>query len=94
MNANDNEFASLADMAARLLGDLLSAAQSCSDPAVVAEAVRIHDTEMAYPRLTISMPHNGGGVSLSLVLCHPTTDEPLVSLFTGEAKAIAPGSTH
>lgn len=88
------ESARIAEMAARLLGLLLAEAQSFSDPAEVAEAARIHDKERAYPRMTVSMPHNGGAVRLELVLCDPRTDEPLVSIFTGEAKATGPTWSH
>jgi len=95
MSTNDTtESARIAEMAARLLGLLMAEAQAFSNPAEVAEASRIHDKERAYPRMTVSMPHGGGAVRLELTLCHPVTDEPLVSMFTGEAKAIGPGWSH
>lgn len=86
--------ARIAEMAARLLGLLMNEAQAFSDPTEVAEAARIHDKERAYPKLTITMPHGGGGVWMELTLCDPRTDKPLVSVFTGEAKVIGPTWSH
>lgn len=95
MNTNDTtESGRLAEMAAHLLGLLMAEAQTFSNPAEVAEAARIHDKERAYPRMTVSMPHGGGAVRLELVLCDPRTDEPLVSVFSGEAKATGPTWSH
>lgn len=91
---NDTELTRIADLSARLLSLILNQAQSDSDPAVVAEAARLHDREGLYPKLTVTMPHGGGSVRMALVLCDPKTDEPLVSLFTGEAQAIGPGWAH
>lgn len=77
--------ARLASMAARLLALVMEDAQASSNPATVAEAAKLHDERGLYPRLTIAMPHRGGAVKLELVLCDPTTDEPLVSMFEGTA---------
>jgi hypothetical protein len=91
MNTNNSQIAS---MAATLLGLLMNEANAMSDPAALAEATRIHETERAYPKLTVTMPHGGGAIRLELVLCDPRTDEPLVSMFTGEAEANGPAWSH
>lgn len=88
MNINMNEtdtWAGIADQAARLLGGLMAEVRSFNDPAMVAEASRLHDKRRAYPRLSVTMPHLGGAVRLELVLCDPHTNEPLVSMFSGVA---------
>ena len=88
MDININEtdtWASIADKAARLLGMLMDEVRGSGDPAMVAEASRLHEKRLAYPRLTITSPHLGGAVRLELVLCDPHTNEPLVSMFSGVA---------
>lgn len=88
MDINMNEtdtWAGIADMAARLLGTLMDEVRSSGDPATIAEASRLHGKRLAYPRLSVTMPHLGGAVRLELVLCDPHTNEPLVSMFSGVA---------
>lgn len=81
-HAND-----LATWAARLLETTIHIAQAGSDPAEVAQAAALHDARKLYPRLTITAPHGGGSIRLELVLCDPETDDPILRMFMGEAKA-------
>ena len=84
MNEPDSR---LAILAARLLDVTMQLAQAGSEPEEVARAAAIHDARKLYPRLTVTAPHGGGAIRLSLVLCDPETDEPVVRMFEGEAKA-------
>jgi hypothetical protein len=91
---NNERDARLAAMAASWIGLVIQHARASSDPAAVAEAVRLHDARGLYPELRITAPHGGGAVRVELVLRDPTTDEAVVSMFTGEATAITPALIH
>jgi hypothetical protein len=88
MNAKqDQPDNALADLAAHLLGLMFRVAQAGSQPAEVERAAALYDARKLYPRMTITAPNGGGSIRLELVLCDPGTDEAIVRMFEGEAKA-------
>lgn len=85
MTLTDNE-SRLVSMAAKFLAVAIRTAQAGSNPAEVARAAALHDSEELYPRLTITAPHGGGGIRLEVLLCDPATDQPAARLLEIEAK--------
>lgn len=81
-----NSESRLVSMAAKLLSIAIRTAQAGSDPAEVARAAALHDSERLYPRLTITAPHGGGAVRLEVLLLDPATDEPVARLLEIEAE--------
>ncbi len=81
---NANSEARLISMAAQLLGMAFQAAQAgVNDPGEIKIAETLHETEKLYPRLSITTPHGDTSkIRLDLTLCHPDTDEPVVSMLT------------
>lgn len=75
----------LIKLAAQLLNVTIRSAEAGSQPADVQEAVSAQVEGKLYPRLTITAPHNGGGILLDAVLCDPVTDAIVVRLLSLEA---------
>lgn len=84
----------LAAMAAKFLNVVMLHAEASSPRADVESALHMHDAGALYPKLTITSPHGGGALRLELVLCDPSSDEPVVMMFCGEANATMPGDMH
>lgn len=85
MTLTDSE-SRLVSMAAKLLSIAIRTAQAGSDPAEVARAAALHDSEKLYPKMIVTAPHGGGGIRLEVMLLNPATDEPVVRLFEAEAE--------
>jgi hypothetical protein len=91
---NNERDARLAAMAASWIALVLQHARASSDPAAVAEAVRLYDARGLYPELRVTAPHGGGAVRVELTLRDPETDEAVASMFACDATAITPALTH
>lgn len=75
----------LAQMAAKLLALTIEVGRRGSAQNEVERAAELHQERKLYPRLVISMPHDGSAVHLLATLHDPETDETVVQLFAGEA---------
>ena len=86
MNADDK----LIRLAAELLDAAMNTTLENTPPDVATAASHLHQNRALYPRLTIAAQHGGGAMRVSLVLCDPHTDDPVVLLGELTARAAVP----
>lgn len=90
--ANTISEETLMGMSAHLLGLIFKNSLEVSSQADVESTMQIHNGQKLYPKLIITAPHGGGAVKISLMLCDPETDEPIIGMYeaTGDALSHLP----